>query len=158
MIAIVSGLVSLWLSPISLFWAIVPVTVIATILWSKRVHGVVFCPLTLLAIGWLLPALSTYFEPQWMLDSKTWTVILTSYLAFAAGHFILVSVWLGKRRPQSNLGFDVQVWDKHTFRKALNVLFMLGMLGFDYAYGFDNEIGGEKFGAWKPHFVFGRSF
>ncbi|RMD93212.1 MAG: outer membrane protein assembly factor BamA, partial [Calditrichaeota bacterium] len=37
---------------------------------------------------------------------------------------------------------------------------MLGIIGFDYAYGFDNidPITGEKFGQWKPHFVFGRSF
>lgn len=37
---------------------------------------------------------------------------------------------------------------------------MLGIIGFDYAYGFDNidRFTGEKFGAWKPHFVFGRSF
>ncbi len=37
---------------------------------------------------------------------------------------------------------------------------MLGILGFDYAYGFDNldRATGEKFGDWKPHFVFGRSF
>ncbi len=37
---------------------------------------------------------------------------------------------------------------------------MLGIIGFDYAYGFDNIdfATGEKFGDWKPHFVFGRSF
>ncbi|MFQ5602266.1 MAG: outer membrane protein assembly factor BamA [bacterium] len=37
---------------------------------------------------------------------------------------------------------------------------MLGILGFDYAYGFDNidPDTGAKFGQWKPHFVFGRSF
>jgi outer membrane protein insertion porin family len=42
---------------------------------------------------------------------------------------------------------------------------LLGIIGFDYAYGFDNiefdNIGrttGRLFGAWKPHFVFGRSF
>jgi outer membrane protein insertion porin family len=37
---------------------------------------------------------------------------------------------------------------------------MLGIIGFDYAYGFDNIniATGQKFGRWKPHFVFGRSF
>jgi len=42
---------------------------------------------------------------------------------------------------------------------------MLGVIGFDYAYGFDNDVldennrkTGRKFGEWKPHFVFGRSF
>ncbi|MFQ5824165.1 MAG: outer membrane protein assembly factor BamA [bacterium] len=36
---------------------------------------------------------------------------------------------------------------------------MLGIIGFDYAYGFDNidPTTGKK-GQWKPHFVFGRSF
>lgn len=36
---------------------------------------------------------------------------------------------------------------------------MVGMLGFDYAYGFDHvDEYGRKRGAWKPHFVFGRGF
>ncbi len=36
---------------------------------------------------------------------------------------------------------------------------MIGIIGFDYAYGFDNfDIYGKRFGKWKPHFVFGRSF
>ncbi len=37
---------------------------------------------------------------------------------------------------------------------------MLGMLGFDYAYGFDNTINpdGTITGSWKPHFVFGQQF
>lgn len=35
---------------------------------------------------------------------------------------------------------------------------MLGIIGFDYAYGYDNIRNGEKYGDWKPHFVFGRSF
>ncbi|HDL18700.1 MAG TPA: outer membrane protein assembly factor BamA [Bacteroidetes bacterium] len=36
---------------------------------------------------------------------------------------------------------------------------MIGMLGFDYAYGFDNfDSLGRRYGKWKPHFVFGRGF
>jgi outer membrane protein insertion porin family len=35
---------------------------------------------------------------------------------------------------------------------------MVGMLGFDYAYGFDHYKDGNRYGVWKPHFVFGRSF
>lgn len=37
---------------------------------------------------------------------------------------------------------------------------MLGMLGFDYAFGFDNvdPLTGKRTGSWKPHFVFGRGF
>jgi len=42
---------------------------------------------------------------------------------------------------------------------------LLGIIGFDYAYGFDNiefdatgRTTGRLTGAWKPHFVFGRSF
>jgi len=37
---------------------------------------------------------------------------------------------------------------------------MIGIIGFDYAYGFDNidYNTGKIFGQWKPHFVFGKSF
>jgi len=37
---------------------------------------------------------------------------------------------------------------------------MIGIIGFDYAYGFDNynTSTGQRYGQWKPHFVFGRSF
>ena len=36
---------------------------------------------------------------------------------------------------------------------------MVGMIGFDYAYGFDHvDEYGRKYGTWKPHFVFGRGF
>jgi len=36
---------------------------------------------------------------------------------------------------------------------------MIGMIGFDYAYGFDQvDAMGRRYGAWKPHFVFGRGF
>jgi outer membrane protein insertion porin family len=55
--------------------------------------------------------------------------------------------------------------DPYDLRRSVGVgarLFMplIGIIGFDYAYGFDhvNLRTGEKFGAWKPHFVFGRSF
>ncbi len=55
--------------------------------------------------------------------------------------------------------------DLFDLRRSVGVgvrIFMpvLGILGFDYAYGFDNInlATGEKEGRWKPHFVFGRSF
>lgn len=36
---------------------------------------------------------------------------------------------------------------------------MIGMLGFDYAYGFDYfDADGNRYGKWKPHFVFGQQF
>lgn len=37
---------------------------------------------------------------------------------------------------------------------------MIGIIGFDYAYGFDyiDSSTGLRYGKWKPHFVFGRSF
>lgn len=37
---------------------------------------------------------------------------------------------------------------------------LLGIIGFDYAYGFDyiNSVTGRRTGSWKPHFIFGRSF
>lgn len=56
--------------------------------------------------------------------------------------------------------------DLMNLRRSVGIgarLFMplLGMLGFDYAYGFDNiddVVTGKRVGRWKPHFVFGRSF
>lgn len=36
---------------------------------------------------------------------------------------------------------------------------MIGIIGFDYAYGFDKvDANDDKYGDWHPHFVFGRSF
>ncbi len=36
---------------------------------------------------------------------------------------------------------------------------MVGIIGVDYAYGFDHiDSYGERYGSWKTHFVFGRSF
>lgn len=36
---------------------------------------------------------------------------------------------------------------------------MIGIIGFDYAYGFDNyDEQGRRYGKWEPHFVFGRGF
>ncbi len=37
---------------------------------------------------------------------------------------------------------------------------LLGIIGFDYAYGFDNidTATGRRFGEWKTHFVFGQGF
>lgn len=36
---------------------------------------------------------------------------------------------------------------------------MIGIIGFDYAYGFDRiDSYGNKYGKWTPHFVFGKGF
>jgi outer membrane protein insertion porin family len=36
---------------------------------------------------------------------------------------------------------------------------MIGIIGFDYAYGFDHyDTTGKRYGKWEPHFVFGRGF
>jgi hypothetical protein len=36
---------------------------------------------------------------------------------------------------------------------------MVGMIGVDYAYGYDNvDASGRKVGAWKTNFVFGKGF
>jgi outer membrane protein insertion porin family len=62
-----------------------------------------------------------------------------------------------------NTWLDIENTDPFNLRRSVGIgarifMPMLGMLGFDYAYGFDNEAYGRKYGAWKPHFVFGRSF
>jgi hypothetical protein len=53
---------------------------------------------------------------------------LKSYLAFAAGYFIFISIWLSKHKMQSMSA--IKMWDKYKFRKALKLLFMLTMFGF----------------------------
>jgi outer membrane protein insertion porin family len=34
---------------------------------------------------------------------------------------------------------------------------MIGMLGIDLGYGFDNDVNGNR-GGWQPHFVLGQQF
>jgi outer membrane protein insertion porin family len=59
---------------------------------------------------------------------------------------------------------DISHTDPFDLRRSVGVgariyMPMIGMIGFDYAYGFDHyNSAGEKVGEWKPHFVFGRSF
>jgi outer membrane protein insertion porin family len=63
-----------------------------------------------------------------------------------------------------NTWLDIVSTDPFNLRRSIGVgarLFMpmVGMIGFDYAYGFDQlDVQGRRYGAWKPHFVFGRSF
>jgi len=63
-----------------------------------------------------------------------------------------------------NTWLDLKSTDPFNLRKSVGVgarifMPMIGMLGFDYAYGFDHyNAYGEKAGIWKPHFVFGKSF
>lgn len=60
----------------------------------------------------------------------------------------------------------VQISDTDPFdlRRSLGIgariyMPMIGIIGFDYAYGFDKvDSNGDKYGDWHPHFVFGRSF
>lgn len=58
---------------------------------------------------------------------------------------------------------DLRHTDPFDLRRSVGVgvrmfMPMLGIIGFDYAYGFDNIVAGVKRGQWRPHFVFGRSF
>jgi outer membrane protein insertion porin family len=64
-----------------------------------------------------------------------------------------------------NTWSDLAHTNPRDLRRAAGVgarLFMplLGIIGFDYAYGFDyvTPVTGRRFGQWKPHFVFGKSF
>jgi len=60
---------------------------------------------------------------------------------------------------------NVSDTDPFVLRKSVGIgarifMPMIGIIGFDYAYGFDyfDPVTGKMFGRWKPHFVFGRSF
>ena len=63
-----------------------------------------------------------------------------------------------------NTWLDLARTDPFDLRRSVGIgarifMPMIGMIGFDYAYGFDYEDAfGNKYGKWKPHFVFGRSF
>lgn len=55
--------------------------------------------------------------------------------------------------------------DPYDLRRSVGIgarLFMplLGVIGFDYGYGYDHidAATGKRKGQWKPHFIFGRSF
>ena len=58
---------------------------------------------------------------------------------------------------------DINVTDPFNLKRSIGIgarifMPMVGMLGFDYAYGFDyyDSRTGERFGQWKTHFVFGQ--
>jgi len=63
-----------------------------------------------------------------------------------------------------NTWHDLKNTDPFDLRRSVGIgarifMPMVGMIGFDYAYGFDNvDAYGRKYGKWKPQFVFGRSF
>ncbi len=63
-----------------------------------------------------------------------------------------------------NTWLSLQVTDPFNLRRSVGIgariyMPMVGLLGFDYAYGFDYiDAAGRRYGVWKPHFVFGRSF
>ena len=64
-----------------------------------------------------------------------------------------------------NTWTDLAHTDPFSLRRSLGIgarifMPMVGIIGFDYAYGFDyiDPDTGDKTGKWKTHFVFGRSF
>ena len=63
-----------------------------------------------------------------------------------------------------NTWLDMSKTDPFNLRRSVGIgarifMPMIGMIGFDYAYGFDYvDSYGNRRGRWKPHFVFGRSF
>jgi outer membrane protein insertion porin family len=63
-----------------------------------------------------------------------------------------------------NTWLDMSKTDPFNLRRSVGIgarifMPMIGMIGFDYAYGFDYvDSYGNRSGRWKPHFVFGRSF
>lgn len=63
-----------------------------------------------------------------------------------------------------NTWVNVSDTDPFDLRRSVGVgarifMPMIGIIGFDYAYGFDYyDPHGKRYGKWKPHFVFGRSF
>ncbi len=53
--------------------------------------------------------------------------------------------------------------DPYSMRRSVGIgarvfMPMIGVLGFDYGYGFDIDPVTGKRSGWKPHFIFGRGF
>ena len=69
-----------------------------------------------------------------------------------------------EERLSTGTGWDLDTADPFDLRRSVGIgarmfMPMIGMIGFDYAYGFDHvDEYGRRYGTWKPHFVFGRSF
>ncbi|MDZ7262000.1 MAG: outer membrane protein assembly factor BamA [candidate division KSB1 bacterium] len=63
-----------------------------------------------------------------------------------------------------NTWYDFDNTNPYSLRRSVGIgarifMPMIGIIGFDYAYGFDSDpVSGRKGGGWKPHFVFGRGF
>ncbi len=62
-----------------------------------------------------------------------------------------------------NTWSDLANTDPFDLRRSIGIggrifMPMVGIIGVDYAYGFDHIAYGEKYGSWKTHFVFGKSF
>ncbi len=58
---------------------------------------------------------------------------------------------------------DIHSTDPFDLRRSIGAgirvyMPMVGLIGFDYAYGFDRIVDGKKKGEWQPHFIFGRGF
>jgi len=63
-----------------------------------------------------------------------------------------------------NTWIDLENTDPFDLRRSVGVgarifMPMVGIIGFDYAYGFDYfDDSGRRYGKWKPQFVFGKGF
>lgn len=105
-----------------------PLISLIVLLFSKKVYGSYFSPIALMGVFWLIPSLSTFFDPRWRLDSITWIVVLGSFIAFCLGAVLptLKTKHLSFKRETVTHLF----WDVNFFDKVIKVLFTVGFIGF----------------------------
>jgi oligosaccharide repeat unit polymerase len=109
---------------------IVIMLVIMSLMVSKAIHNDYFSPPGILAVSWLLPALTTFKDDVWNLEYPFWLfVVIGSYLSFLCGYFICFSLFKGKKKIiKENQG--AAGWDWPTLEKIIYLLFIMGMIGF----------------------------
>jgi outer membrane protein insertion porin family len=62
-----------------------------------------------------------------------------------------------------NAWHDISSFNPFDLKRSAGVgvrifLPMIGLLGIDYAYGFDSPTAGESRSGWQPHFILGQEF
>lgn len=108
---------------------------------GKRIYGDNLSPLTMFALGWLLPAACAVFLPlfekyvDWQIRGELWLAVVLAHLAFIAGHFLYVVINRSSIKSVSTNGTVFlpckgEVCLQAQNSKILHLFFFFGMLGF----------------------------
>jgi oligosaccharide repeat unit polymerase len=117
------GVVSVYIPPAIPF---VLVAVVVGLIVGKVLFGAIINPASLMAVFWLLPAITTYGEPQWRLSFVGWAAVLGSFFSFLTG-LALSRLFQQKAVSQSRNGNSK---DKNFLGFLFRVVFFIGLIGF----------------------------